>query len=160
MPQKISPDIVRVCNICGKQFHPRARRQFSCNEERTKVCVICGKEFTIVCNTTNAKKQTCSVSCNAKLVKLSREKSAKEQVRVCPACGKEFHPVDHRQVYCDSPHFRVCVVCGKEFEYDPRKERIDDPVKTCSKECRYTLSISTRDQEAANSALKESLMQK
>ena len=76
--------------------------------------------------------QTCSIECQAQLIKKNRTKSALSLIRICKWCGKEFHPKDHRQAYCEDIHYKNCKVCGKEFVIDP----VADPyVMTCSKEC-------------------------
>lgn len=142
MPQKINPNLTRICKICGEVFHPTARKQYCCNRPREKTCVICGKPFTVLCNTDYLSKQTCSPSCSAKLRKLTLANNASTTVKHCKWCGAAFHPRTPRDEYCDNVHYQTCVVCGKRFEIDVRHNA---QVKTCSRECKNTLSLQNRD---------------
>lgn len=142
MPQKIDPNITRICKICGESFHPTARKQFCCNKPKTRRCVICGKPFDITCNTEYKDKQTCSPTCSAKLRKSTLQNKSKEAIRLCKWCGKPFHPKTPRDVYCHNSHYKKCVICGKEFEIDVR---VNPEVKTCSLECKNKLSLQNRD---------------
>lgn len=89
MPQKIDPNLTRICKICGEAFHPTARKQYCCNRPCEKTCVICGKPFTVLCNTDYLSKQTCSPSCSAKLRKLTLANNASTTAKhfnLCPEC--------------------------------------------------------------------------
>ena len=154
MPQYISPDIIRICKVCGKSFHPSARKQFCCNEKRVVHCEICGKPFEITCNTSEHK-STCNKSCANILIKRNRELSASKLVKKCKWCGKPFIPTSVRDVYCKDVHYQTCEVCGKQFEIDVRK---DDSVRTCSKECRYILANTHRDNDHMVKSLKHTCM--
>ncbi len=156
MPQTISPDLIRICRLCGSEFHPKARKQYCCNEMRPRTCECCGKEFLSLCSTANTV-ATCSKECQVVLIKKKREASAASAVKICKWCGKEFHPTSVRQVYCNETHYQTCVVCRKQFEIDPRKA---DSVKTCSKECRYKLMNESTDREAAIATQKAHFLEK
>lgn len=142
MPQKIDPNLTRICKICGEAFHPTARKQYCCNRPRQKTCVVCGKPFTVLCNTDYLNKQTCSPSCSAKLRKITIANNASTAVKHCKWCGELFHPRTPRDEYCDRVHYQTCVVCGKRFEIDVRRNA---QVKTCSVECKNKLSLQNRD---------------
>lgn len=156
MPQSISPDIIRICKLCGQEFHPTARKQFCCNQMKPRKCEACGKEFLTLCSTANTT-STCSKECQVALIKKKRESSAASAVKICKWCGKEFHPTSVRQAYCSDVHYQTCVVCGKKFVIDPQK---DSSVKTCSKECRYKLMSSSTDREASVASQKASMLSK
>ena len=156
MPQTISPDLIRICKLCSSEFHPKARKQYCCNEMRPRTCECCGKEFLSLCSTANTV-STCSKECQVALIKKKREASAASAVKICKWCGREFHPTSVRQVYCNETHYQTCVVCGKQFEIDPRN---DDSVKTCSKECRYKLMNESTDREAAVATQKAHFLEK
>ena len=142
MPQKIDPNITRICKICGEPFHPTARKQFCCNKQKTRTCAVCGISFDIVCNTDYKDKKTCSAACSAKLRKSTLQNKSKEDTKSCKWCGKLFHPRTPRDQYCDNPHYKNCVICGKKFEIDVRK---NSEVQTCSLECKSKLSLQNRD---------------
>lgn len=142
MPQKIDPNLIRICKICGETFHPTARKQYCCNRPREKTCVICGEPFTVLCNTDYLNKQTCSPACSAKLRKITLANNASTTVKHCKWCGETFHPRTPRDEYCDRIHYQTCVVCGKRFEVDVRHNA---QVKTCSVECKNKLSLQNRD---------------
>ena len=95
MPQSISPDLIRICKLCGQEFHPTARKQFCCNQMRPRRCEYCGQEFLSLCSTAN-KTATCSKSCQVALIKKKREASAASEMKKCKWCGKEFKPTSAR----------------------------------------------------------------
>ena len=142
MPQKIDPNITRICKICGESFHPTARKQFCCNRPKTRTCVVCGKLFDIVCNTDYKDKKTCSSACSAKLRKATLQNKSNDTTKLCKWCGKPFHPMTPMDKYCDDIHYKSCVICGKRFEVDVRR---NSEVKTCSLECKNKLSLQNRD---------------
>lgn len=141
MPQSISPDIVRVCKVCGEPFHPTARKQYCCNKDKVIHCIVCGKDIHIKCNT-DYHKQTCSPECAAEVIKTRRKASANQTTKICKWCGKEFVPDSARDVYCKGTHFQICEVCGKEFEIDVRTDR---SVRSCSPKCKAILQAKNRD---------------
>ena len=51
MGQYISPDLIKICKVCGEPFHPTSRKQVCCNKEKVVTCVVCGRPFTVICNT-------------------------------------------------------------------------------------------------------------
>lgn len=153
MPQTISPDIIRTCKCCGKQFHPKSRKQSCCDETVTKTCVICGNTFEGKCNLLDTR-TTCSKKCAAALIKRNRQITAAKEVKKCKWCGAVFVPKSSRDVYCNSVHYQTCVVCGSLFEIDPR---INAQVKTCSSECKKVLSLQNRDLEQEQAHLKKTL---
>lgn len=156
MPQSISPDIIRICKLCGREFHPKARKQYCCNEMVPRKCEYCGKEFLSLCSTANTK-TTCSKECQVALIKKKREASASSSMKSCKWCGRMFAPSSARQVYCNETHYQKCSVCGKEFEIDVRK---DPYVKTCSDECRYKQMSQSQDREAISQHVKETMQKK
>ena len=151
-----NPNTIRVCKLCGREFHPASSRQHCCNLPTTRVCIICGKEFEVPCTTSNTS-STCSIECSAKRVANSRKASAQKLTRVCKYCGKEFHPNSVRDVYCYEKHYSTCVVCGKQFEVDIRAREV---ANTCSKECRYKYATSRRDIGAEYAAMVATLQSK
>lgn len=157
MPQTISSDIIRVCKICGQEFHPHARKQYCCGEVRVKKCAWCGKEFEYICKP-DFNKATCSIECQAQYIKAKRMKSASATTKICKWCGKEFHPKSARDVYCEGPHYQTCEVCGKQFEVKD-VSRVD-VTKTCSDECRYKLMVSKQDKDAIRKHLKETMQER
>lgn len=156
MPQKIDSSIIRVCKLCGKEFHPHARKQFCCNEVRTVYCKVCGKPFEVVCNTSSYR-STCSKECTVKLANEKRAQTASREKRICKWCGKEFVPKTSRDVYCYDAHFQKCEVCGKLFEVDARHYT---GVKTCSAECQKALMMSHRDLERERANYVATLMER
>ena len=157
MGQTIDSNIIRVCKICGEEFHPGARKQFCCGQPKIKICAVCGKPFTIICTTKGSKKITCSSSCAAKLIKQHRESTASKTTKICKWCGKEFTPKTVRDVYCYDTHYNTCVVCGKQFEVNVRRS---DITQTCSDVCRYTLAKSNFDTEAMKLHLQNTMLSK
>lgn len=156
MPQSISPDIVRICKLCGQEFHPRARKQQCCGEVRVKQCAWCGKDFEYICSP-DKNKLTCSVSCQAQYIKAKRMKSAAQTTKICKWCGKEFTPKSVRDVYCRDVHYQTCSICGKQFEIDVRK---DPYVKTCSEECRYKQMVANQPKEQMAAHIKETMLER
>ena len=156
MPQSISPDIIRICKICGNEFHPKARKQKCCGQVRIKQCAYCGKDFEYVCNP-DGNKMTCSVSCQAAYIKEKRMKSASQLKKICKWCGKEFMPKSARDAYCRDVHYQTCEVCGKQFIIDVRT---DPYVKTCSDECRYKLMVSKQDRETMVEHQKQTMLER
>lgn len=156
VPQYISPNIMRICRICGKEFHPTARKQFCCNERRIINCAVCGKPFEIICNSEHIK-ETCSKECNTILIKQRQVAAASKELKTCAWCGKPFTPTSARDKYCKDTHFQKCAVCGKLFEIDVRR---DKTVKTCSKECRYKLAKQNVDKSAMVTSLKSTMQSK
>lgn len=157
MPQSISKDIVRVCKICGEEFHPTALKQGCCGREKIRRCKICGKEFTYLCLPQHSEKKTCSKKCTLVLQKQRRLDEAALRTRKCKWCGKKFIPTSGKNVYCRGPHYQKCVICGNQFEVDVTK---DPYVKTCSKQCRYEAAKLNRDIEKEQVALKKTLLKK
>lgn len=155
MPQKLNPNIVRKCKLCGDEFHPTARKQQCCNQEKQKTCAVCGKSFQYVCNTSYTR-ETCSAVCQRKLTKLRKELPVLP-TKKCKWCGKEFTPKTVRDEYCRAIHYKTCEVCGKLFEVDVRANPY---VKTCSDECRYKLAVDNRDMEASYQKLQSTLLSK
>lgn len=156
MPQKISPDIIRTCKLCGQEFHPTSRKQYCCNQMKPRKCVYCGREFLALCSTAETKK-TCSKECKIEYAKIARAKSLENSKRICKWCGKEFTPKTAQQVYCNDIHYQTCSVCGKQFEIDVRT---DPYVKTCSDECRYKQMVASQDKEAIAANVKKSMLKK
>lgn len=156
MPQKISPDIMRTCKVCGVVFHPTSRKQECCNRLKTVNCLICGKEMEVKC-TTGYVKKTCSRECGLMYSKQLKSESEISVTRKCKWCGKEFTPTTSRNVYCDGPHYQTCAVCGKQFQIDLTTH---PEVKTCSKECKNALSLQNRDIAKEQEHLKRTLLDK
>lgn len=153
---KPRPDVIRICKICGDEYHPNSSRQMTCNKPKDHICPICGKTYQVVCKP-NAGGVACSPECIEQVIIRKRTASAAKLIKVCKACGKSFTPKTVMDVFCSGPHYRNCVVCGKQFEYNPKRK---DAPHTCSKECRYKLALDNRDTEAAVLAQKQSLMRK
>ena len=153
---RISPNITRICKICGCEYHPKSTRQVSCNRPIKKKCVVCGKEFDSIC-TISETKITCSSKCSASYIKEKRKQSALLTTKTCKWCGKEFHPKSVRDVYCYDKHYQVCEVCGEEFEIDVRK---DPTVRSCSDECKKVLLVKDRDFTAEHKNLVKTLEEK
>ena len=151
-----NPNLIRVCKICGRKYHPNSSRQQCCNLPTDKTCPICGKVYQVLCKP-KLTQQTCSKKCSDELIIRNRIASAAKLIKVCKACGKPFTPKSARDVYCQEKHYRNCDVCGKEYEYDPRCRNL---VKTCSTECRYVLASNSRDIEASMKSLRKSLIEK
>lgn len=156
MSQKISPNIIRTCKICGQQFHPTARKQSCCNQIKLQTCEICGKQFEIICNTSDTR-TTCSKECTAELIKLRKQAYASTEQRICKWCGKSFTPKSGRDVYCYDTHYRACEICGKQFVIDVRRNPY---VRTCSKECHYRLIATNVDKEGAAARLKDTMLER
>lgn len=156
MPQSISPDIIRICKVCGEEFHPTARKQACCNQMKPRKCAVCGKEFMTLCSTSNTK-STCSTECTKRYADIRRSQAFQATTRVCKWCGKEFHPKSVRQFYCEDVHYQTCAVCGKKFVINPAN---DDTVKTCSSECRYKLMIENTDREQSVANQKAVILEK
>ena len=138
-----NPNLIRICKVCGREYHPASSRQRCCNLPIDRTCPICGKTFQVLCKPVNRNK-TCSKACADELIIRNRTSSAAKLIKICKACGKPFTPKTIMDVYCSNPHYRTCDVCGKEYEYDPKRWDIK---KTCSEECRYKLMLDGRDFE-------------
>lgn len=145
----------RKCKGCGETFKPKRATQVFCGQVKHKSCPICGKDIEYVCN--GQSNQTCSPECQAQLIVKKRTESALALTRVCKWCGKEFHPKDHREIYCEGPHYKKCVICGKEFEIDPV---VDPNVMTCSKECMGQLMSQNHDYVKGSETQKQHLLEK
>lgn len=156
MSQSISSDIVRICKVCGEAFHPTARKQFCCNEVKAFKCVVCGQEFMKKC-TTASEKVTCSKKCTIALGNMKREEDSSKLLKKCKWCGEIFTPKSRRSVYCSSTHYQTCKVCGKQFIIHPE---VDDTVKTCSKECRYTLQLMHRNIDSEKLKQRQAMLEK
>ena len=156
MGQYISPDLIKICKVCGEPFHPTSRKQVCCNKEKVVTCVVCGRPFTVICNTSK-NRLTCSNECNKVLIRQNQKSSAAKQLKKCEWCGELFSPTSSRDKYCKNKHYQVCQVCGKLFEIDVR---VDKTVKTCSKECRYKLAKSSTDNAGMVENLKSTMMEK
>jgi len=150
------PSVIRICKRCGIEYHPKSSRQQCCNRPIEVPCKVCGKLMHQIC-TFAAQNETCSVECQAQLIKTKREASAKKLVKTCKWCGKEFHPTSVRDVYCEGPHYDNCIVCGKQFEIDVRRF---SEKKTCSDKCRYLSAQNNRDNEAIHENLKQTLRER
>lgn len=124
----------KICELCGKPFHPNSSRQKYCNREITKICVVCGNSFISRCNPSES--DCCSTDCKNKYAQIKSKQSIEKMTRFCNFCGKPFHPEHSGQYYCKDKHYFNCVICGKQFEIDVTKQ--DRPV-TCSKECAIKL---------------------
>ena len=157
MPQTIDENIVRICKLCGEEFHPTARKQYCCGQPKIRICVICGKEFTTLCTTKKANRMTCSSKCQGQYVKRQREASSARTTKICEWCGEEFIPISPLQKYCNRTHYNTCKVCGKQFEVDVRRSEI---TQTCSNECRYKLALENRDLEAEQINVRKTLQEK
>lgn len=58
----------KVCEICGKQFHPKTNTQKYCDDIHYRNCTICGKQFPIDTSKLKADwPETCSEECANKL---------------------------------------------------------------------------------------------
>ena len=149
------PNVIKICRVCGQEFHPTSARQVNCNRPIQVPCVICGKLMDRKC-TAVPQSETCSEECNIELIKQRQLESGKKLTKICKACGKEFHPRYIREEYCEGPHYSTCEVCGNQFEYDPRWA----PKSTCSDKCRYILAQQHTDREAVVQHQKENLQAK
>ena len=149
-----NPNLIRVCKVCGREYHPASSRQQCCNLPIDRTCPICGKTFQVLCKPIKGNK-TCSKACADELIIRNRTSSAAKLIKTCKACGKPFTPKTIMDVYCSNPHYRTCDVCGKEYEYDPKRQDIK---KTCSEECRYKLTINNRDIDAAMETQRKTLL--
>lgn len=149
-----NPNLIRVCKVCGREYHPASSRQQCCNLPIDRTCPICGKTFQVLCKPVKGNK-TCSKACADKLIVRNRTSSAAKLIKICKACGKPFTPKTVMDMYCSNPHYRTCDVCGKEYEYDPKRQDIK---KTCSEECRYKLTINNRDIDAAMETQRKTLL--
>lgn len=156
MGQYISPDLIKICKVCGEPFHPTSRKQVCCNREIQVKCAVCGKPFTVICNTSKHR-STCSSECNKILIRQNQKSSAAKQLKQCEWCGELFSPTSSRDKYCKNKHYQVCQVCGNLFEIDVR---VDKTVKTCSKECRYKLAKSSTDTTGMVENLKSTMVEK
>lgn len=150
------PNVIRTCKRCGVQYHPKSSRQQCCNKPIKVPCAICGKLMDQIC-TFATQSETCSIECQAQLIKQNREASAKKLTKKCKWCGKEFHPKSVRDAYCEGVHYDTCVICGKQFEIDVRAY---SDKKTCSEECRYLSAAQNKDIEAMKSNIKKTLMER
>lgn len=153
---KISPFHKRICVQCGTEFTPKSSHQKSCNEMKEVECPICHKMFLRMCSTA-VTTQTCSIKCQAQLVKQKRQASASLLKKKCKYCGKEFTPKSVRDVYCYDKHYKTCVICGKSFEIDVRARQ---STQTCSKDCFVKLQLSHRDLAAEHEKQKAVLLAK
>lgn len=56
---------VRVCELCGKKFHPRSNTQRYCEDDHFKPCPICGSPVKVLAEYDSAR--CCSIECTTKL---------------------------------------------------------------------------------------------
>ena len=57
----------RICELCGKEFHPRSNTQKICDDIHYRNCVICGKKFILDTSKLRADwPETCSHECATK----------------------------------------------------------------------------------------------
>ena len=57
----------RICELCGKEFHPRSNTQKICDDIHYRNCVICGKKFVLDTSKLRADwPETCSHECAVK----------------------------------------------------------------------------------------------
>lgn len=57
-----------------------------------------------------------------------------------PGCDNVFTPMNANQHYCKEIHMGICESCGKPFVI----KHLENPAKTCSKECSIRLSVKNR----------------
>lgn len=55
------------------------------------------------------------------------------RMRRCKECGKPFKPRSGNQHYCDNDHYKNCIICGTPILV--KRPYLNNPPKTCSKEC-------------------------
>ena len=95
---KPRPDVIRICKICGDEYHPNSSRQMTCNKPKDRICPICGKTYQIICKPKTSG-VACSPECIEQVIIRKRTASAVKLIKVCKACGKSFTPKNVRDVY-------------------------------------------------------------
>jgi len=82
--------MIKVCELCGKEFETNTGRQRFCNGQHFDKCINCGKLFEIPRSrlTEKDRKRTCSKTCEAAVRKAT---NMKVYGGVAPACSSEVH---------------------------------------------------------------------
>lgn len=151
------PNVIKICQKCGVEYHPNSTRQQCCNRLIQIPCAVCGKPMDRIC-TFAYQKETCSKECNNELIKRRQMESAHKLTKKCKLCGKEFIPNSYMDEYCYDKHYKKCEVCGKEFEIEIKGNHADR--KTCSEECRYIATAQNKDTEAMKANLKKTMLER
>lgn len=72
MRERKAKETTRICKWCGKEFHPKSKRDEYCYELHYKICEVCGKQFVIDVRR-HPEVKTCSKECRYKLAQTNTD---------------------------------------------------------------------------------------
>lgn len=72
MRERKAKETTRICKWCGKEFHPKSKRDVYCYETHYQTCHVCGKQFVIDVRR-HPEVKTCSNECRYKLAQMSTD---------------------------------------------------------------------------------------
>ena len=61
--------LTKICELCGKEFHPKNNKQVICEREHFRTCIVCGKQFNVNYDSAKGRNDlrlTCSDECYRK----------------------------------------------------------------------------------------------
>lgn len=109
-----------------------------------RVCEVCRKEFSAKGNQTQNKKKTCSKECQYKLVsKKNSNQRVNRIIKTCKQCGNDFEviPCELHQIFCNhkcyTDWYSENLVGNKNSKWNPdltNEERLKNESRTHSKE--------------------------
>ena len=63
--------LIKICKLCGQEFHPKTNTQTVCERKHTRKCVVCGRDFELKYDSAKGTadlRKTCSDECLHKLM--------------------------------------------------------------------------------------------
>lgn len=72
MREKRARESKKICKWCGKEFHPKSKRDVYCYETHYQTCQVCGKQFVIDVRR-HPEVKTCSKECRYKLAQTNTD---------------------------------------------------------------------------------------
>ena len=131
----------RICKECGQPFDTPYSRKLFCDAPHYRVCEGCGEKFLVPPNKLSSVTRTCSEACRRAVIGYASKSREPTVNKVCDACGFPFKALSVTQRFCSREHKLTCQYCGKEFVAN--LQQLASGTKTCSKACRYALSVQT-----------------
>lgn len=89
---------IKICELCGEEFHPKSNTQKVCEREHFSKCVVCGKEFKLNYKSAIGQvdlRKTCSDECYRKQFLGKNPFENKESLEKYKATNKERYGVSH-----------------------------------------------------------------
>lgn len=128
----------KVCENCGKIFHPRSNRTVWCDECYTFTCEWCGKKF-VNRRARRRKVRFCSLACanawqgSAKAKEEARQRTisvrGSGEIRRCPTCGEKFYVPGWR---ARQGYGKYCSMECRDYKADASHAHFDKVLETVS----------------------------